>query len=228
MKKLSKIIALVVVALFANPSFAGNLTGKVNFKGTAPKAKALKMNADPYCAKENAKAVDETIAVNGNGTLKNVFVHVKDAKGGTPVTTPVEFDQKGCVYQPRVVGVMVNQPVKIINSDATLHNVHALGKKNAQFNQGMNNKGQTIEKTFKSPEMALKVKCDVHGWMTAYFNVMEHPFFAVTNDKGEFTINNLPAGEYTVETWHEKLGTKTEKVKVTDAGASTEFTYAGT
>jgi plastocyanin len=228
MKKLSQISLLVVLALLGTESFAGNLTGKVNFKGTAPKAKALKMNADPYCAKENSKAVDETITVNGNGTLKNVFVYVKDAKGGTPVTTPVEFDQKGCVYHPRVVGVMVNQPVKIINSDATLHNVHALPKKNAQFNQGMNSKGQVIEKTFKTPELAVKVKCDVHGWMNAYFNVMDHPFFAVTNEKGEFTINNLPAGDYTVEAWHEKLGTKSEKVKVTDAGGAAEFTYAGT
>lgn len=228
MKKMSHIMMLVVVALFAGNSYAGTLSGKVNFKGTAPKPKALKMNADPYCAKANASAVDEVITVNGNGTLKNVFVYVKDAKGGTPNTTPVEFDQKGCIYHPRVIGVMVNQPVKIVNSDATLHNVHGLAKKNPQFNQGMNTKGQTIDKTFKSPELALKVKCDVHGWMQAYFNVMEHPFFAVTNEKGEFNIANLPAGDYTVETWHEKLGTKTEKVKVTDAGGSTEFTYAGT
>jgi plastocyanin len=228
MKTLSQITLLIALALVSESSFAGNLTGKVNFKGTAPKAKALKMNADPYCAKENAKAVDETITVNGNGTLKNVFVYVKDAKGGTPNTTPVEFDQRGCMYAPRVVGVMVNQPVKIINSDATLHNVHAMPKKNAQFNQGMNTKGQTIEKTFKTPELAVKVKCDVHGWMQAYFNVMEHPYFATTNDKGEFSIAGLPAGDYTVEAWHEKLGTKTEKVKVTEAGGAAEFTYAGT
>lgn len=227
MKNLSQVL-LLVVALFSVNAVAGNLTGKVSFKGTAPKAKALKMNADPYCAKANPNAVDQTIAVNGNGTLKNVFVYVKDAKGGTPNTTPVEFDQKGCEYSPHVIGVMVNQPVKIINSDSTLHNVHALPKKNTQFNQGMNNKGQTIDKTFKTAELGIKVKCDVHGWMQAYFNVMEHPFFATTNDKGEFTISNLPAGEYTVEAWHEKLGTKTEKVKVTDAGGTTEFSYAGT
>ncbi len=221
-------VTLLAVALLATNSFAGNLTGKVTFKGTAPKAKALKMNADPFCAKENSKAVDETITVNTNGTLKNVFVYVKDAKGGTPVTTPVEFDQKGCQYHPHVIGLMVNQPLKIINSDTTLHNVHALPKKNPQFNQGMNTKGQTIDKVFKTPELAVKVKCDVHGWMQAYVNVMDHPFFATTNDKGEFTINGLPAGEYTVEAWHEKLGTKTEKVKVSDAGGAAEFTYAGT
>ncbi len=223
-----KTLTLFVVALFATNTFAGNLTGKVSFKGTAPKAKTLKMNADPFCAKANPTAVDQTIAVNGNGTLKNVFVYVKDAKGGTPVTTPVEFDQKGCEYNPHVVGVMVNQPIKILNSDTTLHNVHALPKKNTQFNQGMNTKGQVIEKTFKTAELGIKVKCDVHGWMQAYFNVMEHPYFATTNDKGEFSIAGLPAGEYTVEAWHEKLGTKTEKVKVTDAGGTTEFSYAGT
>lgn len=228
MKKSSVISVLLAVAFFAGNGFAGTLTGKVNFKGTAPKPKALKMNADPVCAKSNPNATDDAILVNGNGTLKNVFVYVKDAKGGTAATTPVEFDQRGCTYRPHVLGLMVNQPLKIINSDATLHNVHGLFKKNAQFNQGMNTKGQTIEKKFASPEMGVKVKCDVHGWMAAYVNVMDHPYFAVTDDKGEFNINGLPAGEYTVEAWHEKFGTKSEKVKVTEAGGKTEFTYAGT
>ncbi len=228
MKTLAQVTFLLTVALFATNGVAGNLTGKVSFKGTAPKAKTLKMNADAYCAKASPKAVDESIVVNGNGTLKNVFVYVKDAKGGAPVTTPVTFDQQGCLYNPHVIGVMVNQPVKIVNSDATLHNVHSLAKKNPQFNQGMANKGQIVEKTFKSAELGIKVKCDVHGWMQAYFNVMDHPYFATTNDKGEFIISGLPAGDYTVEAWHEKLGTKTEKAKVTDAGGATEFTYAGT
>lgn len=221
--------ALVIFGISSSLAVAGNLTGKVNFKGTPPKQAALKMNADPGCVKANSgkTVLDESVSVNANKTLKNVFVYVKEGVKNAPPAdmTPVSFDQQGCTYHPRIFAVRPNQPIKIINSDPLLHNVHALPKANSPFNMGMATKGQVIEKKFSKPEIGIKIKCDVHGWMLAYAHVVDHPYFAVTDAQGNFSIAGLPAGDYVVETVHEKLGKKTEKVTVTDAGKAVEFSY---
>ena len=70
----------------------------------------------------------------------------------------------------------------------------------------------------------VKVKCDVHGWMSSYLGVVPHPFFAVTGDDGSFELKGLPPGEYTVEAWHEVYGTKTAEVTVADRDAQ-EITF---
>ena len=228
MKKFTHIAVIAGLAFSAN-GFAANVTGKVNFSGKAPKAKSVRMNADPFCAKQNkgSKPKDEQVVVNDNGTLKNVVVFVsKGAKKSKAATKPIEFDQQNCIYVPHVLAVQTDQPLKIINSDATLHNVHALPKKNKGFNMAMATKGQVIEKTFKKPETGIRVKCDVHGWMSSYVSVFDHPYFAVTGDDGTFTIADLPDGEYTLETWHEKYGKKTATVKVAGGDAKADFTYS--
>lgn len=221
---------LLAIYLISSGLFAANVTGKVAFKGAAPKLEVIKMNADPVCVKETAgkKVTKQDVVVNANGTLANAFVYVKAGAKATPgdVGTPVVFDQKGCMYSPRVVGVRVGQKLKIINSDPTMHNVHSLSKSNPGFNKAMPIKDQVIEVEFKKAEFPIKVKCDVHGWMLGYIGVMDHPYFTVTDSSGNFTISNLPAGDYTLEAWHEKLGTKTAQVKVTDTGAApVEFTF---
>ncbi len=205
---------------------AGSLTGKATFKAAPPKRDAIKMNADPVCAKENAgkTILKEDVIVN-NGGLANVFVYVKEGFKGTPPpapTTAAVFDQHGCMYAPHVMGIRVGQPLKVLNSDPTLHNVNAQAKVNSKFNKGMPTKGGSFEQKFTKPETMVKVKCDVHGWMNAYIGVLDHPFFAVTDGNGAFEIKDLPDGEYTIEAWHEKLGTKTAKVKV---GAPAEVAF---
>ncbi len=224
-------VAAVLGLVFSVGAFSANIMGKVNFKGTAPKMDALKMNSDPYCAKENAgkTVLKEEVVVNSNGTLENVFVYVKEGvKNPPPVTAEaITIDQHGCKYKPHVMGVRVNQPFKILNSDPTMHNIHGLPKLNNQFNHGMPTKGQVIEKKFTKAENGIKIKCDVHGWMLSYLNVVDHPFFAVTDDKGSFTIKDLPPGDYTLEAWHEKFGTQTAKIKVPDSMKPVEFTFGG-
>lgn len=225
-------LAVVFGLVTSGFAFGASVTGKVNFTGAAPKAAPVKMSADPVCVKENAgkTVLSETVVVNSNKTLANVFVYVKEGYKGTPPaapTEPVTFDQKGCHYTPHVFGIRVGQPLKILNSDPTLHNVNAQAKVNSKFNAGMPTKGQVIEKKFTKPEVLVKFKCDVHGWMNAFAGVVDHPFFAVTDTSGAYTIKDLPAGEYTVEAVHEKLGTKTEKITVTDAGTAkpADFTF---
>lgn len=225
---LSSILTFSCLSLAA----PGTLTGKVAFKGKVPKADTIKMSGDPACLKENqGKSIPrEEMIVSANGTLANVFIYIKDGvkKDGIPAapTEPVVFDQRGCNYTPHVFGIRVGQPLKILNSDPMLHNVHSMAKINSGFNLGMSKQGQSLEKKFSKPEIGVRIKCDVHGWMTGYANVVEHPYFAVSDTAGKFSIPNLPAGDYTVEAWHEKLGTQSQKITVKDgAPAALNFTF---
>ena len=163
----------------------------------------------------------EDVAVNANGTLKNVFVYVKEGLEGktfAPKTDKVVMDQKGCRYTPHVLGAQVNQPVEIVNSDSTLHNVHGMPPSSKEFNLGMPIQGMKLTRKFDKPDVMVKFKCDVHPWMNAYAGVLPHPFFAVTGEDGSFEIKNLPAGKYTLEAWHEKYGVQTQEIMVDETG----------
>jgi plastocyanin len=198
-------------------SKAGALTGKVAYEGPAPENRVVKVDSDPACAKEHPAGLTlDTVLVN-NGALENVFVYVKDGLGNYVFDTPtqaVTLDQKGCHYTPHVFGVRVNQPVEIVNSDPTLHNVHALASANREFNFPQAIPGMKQQKTFTAPEVMVHFKCDVHSWMSAYVGVVNNPYFAVTGSNGAFELKNLPAGTYTIEAWHEKLGTQTQSVTI--------------
>ncbi len=135
------------------------------------------------------------------------------------------FNQEGCQYKPKIFGIQVGQPLEIVNSDGTLHNVHALGQSNKPFNLGMPIKGMKMQKKFEKSEVMLKIKCDVHPWMSAYAGVLDHPFYSVSSDAGKFSINNLPPGEYTVEAWHSKYGSQTQKVSISQDGETKELNF---
>jgi plastocyanin len=202
----------------------GTITGQVQFVGAPPARTPVKMSADPTCQQRHAEpALSEDVIVNDNGTLRNVFVYVKEGLTGAfpPATTPVVLDQDGCLYRPRVVGLQVNQPLEIRNSDATLHNVNAKPGANKPFNVAQPVQGMKTTKTFSSPEVMVGFKCNVHPWMRAYVGVVAHPFFAVSDDTGAFTISGLPAGTYTFEAWHEVYGTQSQAVTVADGQSAT-------
>ena len=216
----------------AAPATGGaTLTGKVNFEGTAPAMPLIKMDADAFCKSEHKEPVyEQEVVVNPNKTLEWVLVYVKEGVSGNyPVPTEaVTLDQHGCQYRPHVFGMMAGQPLKVLNSDGTLHNIHALPKKNAEFNIGQPFKGMETVKKFDSVEVPIRFKCDVHKWMGAYTGVFNHPFFAVTNDQGAFEIKNLPPGNYVIEAWHEKYGTQTQNVTITGNESKTlDFTFKG-
>jgi plastocyanin len=128
----------------------------------------------------------------------------------------VEIDQVGCIYVPRVVAARVGQKVTYINSDPIYHNIRSYSKKNRKFNKGMPTKGQRITRVFKKPEIPFQTKCSVHPWMGVYVAVFDHPFFDVTDKNGEFEINNLPAGTYTLEAWHEVYGVMKKEFTVSE------------
>ena len=213
MKKLVGAFALLGVV-----SFAADITGTVTAPSAKPMPAGVMMSkADPNCPK--TKAPNETVQVQGT-KLQNAFVYVKAAAAaGTAPATAVTLDQKGCVYAPHSVGVVVGQALKILNSDPTMHNVNAKSAKSQGFNAGMVGGAAPIEKKFTKPEF-IKFKCDVHGWMNSVVGVFENSHFAITDKDGKFTIKDVPAGEHTVAVWHEKLGEKEMKITVTDKGTA--------
>ena len=207
---------------------AAVISAKAAFEGTAPVPEKVKMDADPKCKMLHPDgAVSNEVIVNSNATLKNVFVYVKEGLAGKTFETPktsVLFDQVGCEYKPKVFGIQTNQTLEILNSDDTLHNVHSLPTAGSQaFNLGMPIKGMKLKKTFSKPEVMVKIKCEVHPWMRAYAGVLEHPYFGTTGEDGVAEIKDLPAGEYTLEAWHEKYGTQTQKITVTDQNQDITF-----
>ncbi len=212
--------APAATAPIANPvdaSTAGNVAGRITFAGTPPKPGVVRMDSDPNCVQPGAAATDETVIVGDGGALQNVFVYVKDGLGNLrfPIpSTPIVLDQKGCHYVPHVLGAQVGQNVEIVNSDPTLHNVHAIPMANQEFNMGQPLPGIKHTHQFSTKEVMVPFKCDVHPWMRAYIGVLDHPYFAVSGADGAFNLKGLPPGTYTIEAWHETLGTQTQSVTI--------------
>ena len=212
-----------------DPATAGTIAGKVTFMGTPPPSETISMSSDPRCV--NAGAKTETVIVAGDGSLQNVFVYVKDGLGNLKFPVPATalvLDQKGCQYRPHVFGVQVGQPIEILNSDNTLHNIHAWPQANSEFNKGQALQGMKDTHVFSVREVMVPFKCDVHRWMNSFVGVVDHPFFAVTGADGSFQLQGLPPGTYTIEAWHEKFGTKTASVTIgAKESKDVAFTFSG-
>ena len=199
---------------------SATITGSVKLVGAAPVQEKIKMDADPQCALQHKEPIyKEEVVANPNGTLRNVFVYVKQGLEGKTFpapTSPATLNQHGCRYEPHVIGVQVNQPFEILNSDATLHNVNCKPTKSKPFNVAQPVKGMKTNKAFTAPEIMVKCVCNVHPWMAGYVGVLPHPYFSVTDENGAFSLAGLPAGSYTIEAWQEKFGTQTQTVTVGD------------
>jgi plastocyanin len=199
----------------ANEAVVGVVKGAVHLEGTPPPNKQLNVGT---CTSEVKGPVFSDAVLASGGKLQNAFVWVKTGldsyKGPAPPNEPVVMDQRGCMYKPHVIGARVGQKVIFLNSDPVLHNVRSVAEANAPFNEMMPTKDMRLEKTFEKTEVPVRAKCDVHPWMSAFVGVVPHPFFAVSSPTGEFTLVNVPEGEYEIEAWHEVFGRKTEKLKV--------------
>lgn len=214
-------------AIAALQEGSATITGTVTYVGPEPNFQPINMDADPVCAEKHTEPVyPDTLVTGEGGTVANIFVQVKDsfAQGDYEVpAAPVVIDQEGCLYHPHVVGVMAGQPLQFWNSDGILHNVHGTPAQNREFNLGMPASLKEKSVTLNTPEEFVPVKCDVHPWMSAYVAVMTHPYFDVTAEDGQYEIT-VPPGTYTVEAWHERLGTQTSEITVADGeSASVDF-----
>jgi hypothetical protein len=211
-------------------SSTGQISGKVFFKGSKPKLAALNMDRDPVCASEHSEPVyAEDGEVNSDGTLPNVFVYVKSGAEkytARPPSQPVVLDQRGCIYVPHVLGIMVGQELKVLSSDPTTHNVHAVCKVNREWNRTQTPGAGPLVSKFTRPEFMIPVECNVHPWMKAYVGVVSNPFYAVTAKDGRFVITGLPPGEYTLSAWTATFGTQQQRVTVPASGSTVaDFTF---
>jgi hypothetical protein len=206
---------------------AADISGKVKLNGTPPSEASMKMT-DPVCSKErgNEMIFSRHYIVGADKGLGNVFVYIKEgAAPKAPVGDGPVLDQVKCEYTPYVMGVQAGQKLKIKNSDPTLHNVNCQPKLNKPFNIGQPVKGMVTEKVFDKPEVFIRFKCDVHPWMFAFVGVVDHPYFAVTDKDGNFTLKGVPPGKYVVEAIHPRCGATTQEITVAEGEAKPlEFT----
>ncbi|HUE88637.1 MAG TPA: carboxypeptidase regulatory-like domain-containing protein [Vicinamibacterales bacterium] len=203
----------------ADPAAVGTVTGQIVVDGTLPPVEMIRLDADPKCAAtaDDGRRPAEHVVPGEANTLQNVFIYVKDGLPPRlyPVpATPVVLDQQQCRYVPRVFGIQVGQQLTIRNSDALLHNVRSESAVNEPFDIGTPIQGMEVQRTFATREVMVPFKCNVHAWMHAYAGVLEHPFFAVSDHRGRFSIGQLPPGTYTIEIWHERFGRATQQITV--------------
>lgn len=204
----------------------GTISGTVKFKGTAPAPKKLDVNKDKEVCGKTPKT-DQSLVVN-NGNLVNAVVTITDIKKGKKIEAKkVTLDQNGCQYHPHVLAFPAGSTVEVANPDGILHNIHSYSKVNSPFNMAQPKFKKTLDVKIDKPE-PIQVKCDVHGWMEGWLVATESPYVAVTDDSGSFKLTDVPAGTYTVEVWHEKLGKSTQKVTVkAKEDAKANFEVAG-
>jgi serine/threonine protein kinase len=216
----------------------GRINGKVTFKGTAPERYAIDFSQDPACASKNPNPMTEVVLIK-NGNVQNVLLYIKDGQTNDgrnfrdlkfePPSNSVNLDQIGCQYVPRVLGIQAGQKLSVTNSDPTAHNVHTLppsGGGNVERNESQPKGAAPIVLSFERTELLIPVKCNQHPWMRASIAVLNHPFFAVSNENGSFEIRGVPAGTYTVVAWHERFGEQGASLTVTDNSSQTaDFSF---
>ena len=238
---LHPVIAALVVAVLASghfrtaaaPAAVGTIKGRIRLSGKSPGNTIIRMRVDPMCAAiyGGKRVLQEAVVTSADGGLANVFVSVQGTFPRTQVptapVTPVAIDQRGCIYTPRMIGARVGQTLQVRNSDQLLHNVHSLSASGNGFNVGQPMAGMVYQFKLKDAEIMLRLKCDLHRWMTSYIGVVDHPYFAVSGGEGTFEIKEVPVGTYSLKTWHERYGELTQPVRVR-AGAATTIDVAYT
>jgi hypothetical protein len=213
-----------------NPSLGtASISGSVLFDGIPPEPKQIDMRSDPVCRSLNGDPLYLEDVLVRDGKLQNVFVYIKSGLEDysfSPPPEPVILTQQNCRYKPHVAGIMVDQQLRIVNADPTLHNIHCLAEKNPKFNIGQAVQGMEAVRSFSIPEVMIKFRCHVHTWMSCYLGVVRHPFYAVTTEDGRFSLNQLPGGHYVVEAWHERYGRQVQSLTLTDGEAKNlTFTF---
>jgi plastocyanin len=221
-------LLVLAVVIASAPAQGGEIVGKVKYAGTAPAPKKLPVTKDQaVCGK--VEHIEETLLVGADKGIKNVVVKVADPKDGKKAAAPAKnpaIDQNGCRFVPRVQIIPAGVMVDIINSDGILHNIHTWSKDNTPFNKAQPKFKKVMNEKFEKPEI-FRISCDVHSWMSGWLVVAAHPYYALTSAEGAFTISDVPAGTYTLEYWHEKLGKQTKQVTVPATGSVTaDFEYA--
>jgi plastocyanin len=210
MKRTIALLTVAAVGAWVHTACAGDITGTVTLKGTPPpELEITQVKEDVNCGKLHTSPVKTRFYVAGpKGELADVFVTLKGISGkSTGASAPAAvLDQKGCEYLPYVFAIQTGQKLTVKNSDPVLHNIHPTptAEGNKEENKAQMPNGPDLTFTFPKPEVFLRFKCDVHPWMFSYACVTDHPYGAVTDKDGKYSLKNVPDGKYTVEVYHRK------------------------
>jgi len=207
---------------------AGSITGEVKFIGPPPKFAPVAVSKDQdYCGET---LPNETYLIDSNNALKNAVVFLDVALPIAPVD-PQKLniiENSGCQYVPRVLAMQKGERLRVRNNDPKLHIPHSYLNERTVFMLSLPFKNSILDATRKIRDTGmLKLVCDTHAWMLGFVHVFDHPYFAVTDDKGAFSLLNVPSGTYTLKVWHEDGGMRSREVTVSESGevrADFEFT----
>lgn len=192
----------------------GSVGGRVTYKGEPPVPETIAVRKDPeVCGREKTAA---NLIVGADKGIKNVVARLLDVRRGKPFAKKrsVTIDQKNCEYTPRILLFQAGTRVAIENNDGILHNTNVVAEKNPSFTIAQPKFRRVVERRIDDPEMPMRVRCDVHSWMTSWWIAQEHPYYAVTKADGSFTLSDVPPGDYTLEVWHETLGRTTRPLTI--------------
>ncbi len=201
----------------------GSIVGEVKFVGTPPEPKVIKVNKDNQACGNEKKS--EELVIGSNKGIEWAVVSVADAKEPAPKPAKkLVLDQKGCHFQPHVLLVPAGAQVDILNPDGVLHNIHSSPVINPSINKAQPKFKKVMEVEFGTKPEIVPIKCDAHSWMSGWAVVTGHPYYAVTDEKGAFKLENVPPGKHKIEVWHETLGKVTKEIEV-KAGAETKVAF---
>ena len=230
MKKIASMTGLVIAfSIFIQTvAFAGSIIGEVRFTDDPPTLPTVKVSKDQdYCGDA---LPNDTYLIAADGALQNVvvFLDIPPSKAGGDPQKDNILNNTGCRYLPRILAIQKGERLRVKNNDPKLHIPHSYHEDRTVFNLSLPFKGTAIDATSRIRQAGvLKVVCDTHAWMLAYIHVFDHPYFAVTDERGMFTISNLPAGNYVLKAWHEDAGVRSQEIVVPETGdVRTVFEFA--
>jgi len=233
MKRTSLVTITTLAIALAVPSLqAGDISGTIMLKGTPPAEKPIDKSADKNCGTTATPPTTHHYVVGSKGELANAVISLKgmDGKSAGASAAPALLDQKNCEYNPVILAVQTGQKISVKNSDPTLHNIHAIPTVtgNTEKNQAQAPNAPDLSFSFSKAENFLKFQCDVHNWMFAWVSVFDHPYFAVSDKEGKYTIKNVPDGKYTLMVMHRKAAPAsapvTEEIEVKGGNVTKDFT----
>jgi hypothetical protein len=199
-------------------AYAGSITGEVKFIGASPKLAPVQVTKDQdYCGQA---LPNETYLIGSNASLKNVvvFIEASSISGSAPQKERI-LDNNACLFSPRILAMRKGDRLIVRNSDPKLHIAHSYLDLRTVFTLSLPFRGTSLDATHKIRQSGiLQVACDTHAWMRAYIHVFDHPFFAVTDQRGVFSITSVPAGTYTLKAWHEDAGSRSREVAISENG----------
>ena len=227
--QITKVAVVAGYFLITNVLHAGTITGEVKFIDGAAKLSPVKVTKDQdYCGDT---LPNETYLVDPNGGLKNVVVFLDALQAATPVDPQKDniIENTGCQYVPRVLAMRKGERLRVRNNDPKLHIPHSYLNERTVFMLSLPFKNTILDATQKIRDVGiLKLVCDTHAWMLGFVHVFDHSFFAVTDDKGAFTISNVPPGNYTLKAWHEHAGVRSQEIVISDtADIRAYFDFSG-